>query len=250
MSGHSKWAQIKRQKGAADVKRGLTFTKLSNAISITVKESGGIGDPDQNFKLRLLIDKAKAVNMPKDTIARAIQKGQGKGAAGIDLQEAVYEGFGPDHVALIIEVTTDNKARTNSEIKNIFDKNGATLATPGSVSYLFSGKGLIYVKKDDKTLEDIFLVAADAGAQDVEEAGGEVLVYTKPNELAQVKNHLTEAGLSVQEFELSRKPTVTVLIDNKETAAKILSLIEKIESLDDVQKVYANFNIAEEALNI
>lgn len=246
MSGHSKWAQIKRQKGAADVRRGLAFTKLSTAITLSVKQGGGITDPQQNFRLRLAIDKAHSANMPKDTIERAIEKGVGKGKDA-ELVEAVYEGFGPGGVAVIVEAATDNKQRTSSEIKNIFEKSGGHLGIPGAVSYQFQLKGLITVKKNDKTIDDIFLIAADAGADDVEDALDEVLIYTKPEELAKVRKYLEEY-LSIVGAELIRKPTITVPVTEKHTASQVLSFVEKLEDANDVQKVYANFDITDSVM--
>lgn len=246
MSGHSKWKTIKRQKGVADIRRGQTFTKISNAITIAVRQGGGIGDAESNFKLRLAIEKARAVNMPNINIERAIEKGKGIGRVG--LEEAVYEGFAPGGSAVILEVVTDNKQRTASEIKNIFEKNGGTLGNSGAVSYQFTQKGLITVAKNDKTLDEIFLLAADKGAEDVEEAGSDVLIYTKPEELSKIKEALSSQGLSILESELTRKPVTTVSITDKEAAQKVLSFMEKLESLDDVQKVYANFDIEEELL--
>lgn len=248
MSGHSKWSQIKRQKGVADTKRGQTFTKLSNAITITVREGGGIGDPNSNFKLRLAIEKARGANMPKENIQRAIEKGQGKGG-GVALEEGVYEGFGPFGTAIIVEVVTDNKQRSATEIKNVFDRSGGTLASPGAVSYLFEQKGLITVKKNGKTVDDIFMLAADMGADDVEEAGDVVLIYTKPTDLAKVRDALSKQDLTIVEAELIRKPTNSVLIEDKESAQKVLSFVEKLEDLDDVQKVYANFDIPNESIS-
>lgn len=241
MSGHSKWSQIKRQKGVADIKRGQAFTKFANAITIAVRDSGGIGDIEKNFKLRLIVEKARAINMPKENIERAIERGQGKGKGG-NLEDVVYEGFGPQGVAVIVEATSDNKLRTNGEVKNIFDKNGGNLGNPGTVSYQFQKKGQITVTKGEKTVDDIFMIAADSGAEDIEEAGDEVIIYTKPEELAKVRESL-KGQLNATDAELTRKPTVTVSIDNKEGASKILSFIEKLEALDDIQKVYANFDI-------
>lgn len=246
MSGHSKWAQIKRQKGVADIKRGQIFTKIAKAITIAVREGRGVSDPNQNFKLRLTIDKARSVNMPKDNIERAIERGKG-GGKGDEIQEVVYEGFGPGGIALIIEATTDNKLRTTSEVKNTLEKNGGTMATPGAVSYQFETKGLINVKKDNKTEDEIFLIAADSGAEDIEEAGSEFLIYTKPDKLGLVRDAVNEK-LQIVNAELTRKPTMNVIIQDKETAKKILSLMDKIEDLDDVQKVYANFDIQDELL--
>lgn len=246
MSGHSKWAQIKRQKGAADIKRGQVFTKLSNAISLAVRHGEGITDPAQNFKLRLVIEKARSVNMPKATIDRAIEKGAG-GAKGEGLEEATYEGFGPGGVAIIAEAVTDNKIRTLHTVKNVFEKNGGTLGSVGSVSYQFELKGQIIVRKDAKSLDEIFLVAADAGAQDVEEAGDEVLVYTKPEELVLVKERL-ESKLRVTDAQLFRKPVVTVSVADRDTVSRLLSFLDKLEHVDDIQKVYANFDIPDEII--
>lgn len=245
MSGHSKWAQIKRQKGVADIKRGQIFTKLAKAVTIAVRDGGGISDPNQNFKLRLVIDKARSVNMPKENIERAIEKGKG-GGKGEELYEVVYEGFAPGGVALIIEATTNNKLRTNSEVKNIIEKSGGTLGVPGSVSYQFQTKGLINVKKN-KDLDEIFMIAADAGAEDIEEAGDEVLIYTKPEELGTVRNAVS-SKLELLNAELTRKPTITVNITDKNIAQRVLSLMEKVESMDDVQRVYSNFDIPDELL--
>ena len=246
MSGHSKWAQIKRQKGSADVKKGQAFTKLSNVITIAVRQGGGIADPGQNFKLRLAIEKARSVNMPKETIERAIEKGKGL-EKGEGLQETVYEGFGPGGVAVIVEATTDNKIRTTAEVKNIFDKNGGTLGNPGSVSYQFQLKGQITVLKENKSIDDIFLAAADSGAEDVEEAGDEVIIYTKPEELTKVREKL-ESQFKIVDAQLMRKPQVSVSVTEKETAEKVLSFLDKLEHLDDVNKVYANFDISEKLI--
>lgn len=248
MSGHSKWAQIKRQKGAADVKRGQAFTKLANAITIAVREGGGVTDPESNFKLRLAVDRARASNMPKDNIERAIERGKGI-EKGVELEEVIYEGFGPEGTAIMVEAVTDNRLRTTAEVKNVIDKNGGTLATPGAVSYMFEQKGLITVKKNNKTFDDIFMAAADSGAEDVEDAGEEALVYTQPQDLKKVKDILTENGLTIIEAELTRKPLNLVKIDNAANAQKILTFMEKIESLDDVQKIYSNFDIPDDVLN-
>lgn len=247
MSGHSKWAQIKRQKGITDIKKGQIFTKIAKAITIAVREGRGVTDPAQNFKLRLIIDKARSVNMPKDNIIRAIEKGKG-GGKGSEIQEVTYEGFGPGGIALIIEAVTDNKLRTTSEVKNVLEKNGGTMAVMGAVSYQFETKGLITVEKEDKSLDDIFLIAADNGAEDVEEAGPEVLIYTKPEMLGKVRDELS-GKLSIVNAELTRKSTMAVSITDKNISQKILSLMEKLEDLDDVQKVYSNFDIPDELIN-
>ncbi len=242
MSGHSKWATIKRQKGVADQKRGQTFTKLANAITIAVKTGGGIGDPTQNIRLRLLIEKARESNMPKVNIERAIEKGKGIGEGGRGLEEVVYEGFTPvSGVVVIVEAATDNKQRTTGEIKNIFDKAGGTFGQPGSVSYQFEQKGMITLeKKAGDTLDQLMMLAADAGAEDIEELDNDIFVYTKPDSLNIVREFLVSQGQIVKDAELTRKPTVTQLIEDKDLALKIATFLEILENLDDVQKVYTN----------
>lgn len=248
MSGHSKWSTIKRQKGVADKKRGLMFTKLANAITIAVRQGGGIGDPEQNFKLRLAIEKARNINMPKETIDRSIERGQGKGDKG-NLQEVLYEGLGTGGVGIIVEAATDNKQRTTPEIKNIFEKYGGRLVTPGAVSYQFATKGVITVKKSGKSIDDIFLLAADCGAEDVEEVGEEVLIYTPPDALVSMKDELHKKGLRVESFELTRKPIMLVPIKEKGGVDTILTLVDRLEEHQEVQEVYTNFDIPDNILN-
>lgn len=243
MSGHSKWATIKRQKGANDAKRGQLFTKLSNAITLSVREGGGVSDPDSNFKLRLAVEAARNANMPKENIERAIERASGK--QGGEMAEVLYEGFGPGGFSVIVEAITDNKQRTTPEVKNIFDKSGGSLGVPGSVSYQFEQKGQITVGKDGKSLDEIFLIAADAVAEDVEEAEEEVLVYTAPEDVGKVKQALSDAAVSVTGAELIRKPIVLKEVSDTTEADKAFSFLEKLENLDDVQKVYANFDVVE-----
>lgn len=241
MSGHSKWATIKRQKGANDQKRGQIFTKLSNAITIAVKDGGGITDPEGNFKLRLAIEAARNANMPKENIERAIERASGKQGSG--LEEALYEGFGPGGYSIIIEALTDNKQRTVSDIKMIFNKAGGNLGSQGSVLYQFVKKGVISVEKKDMTMDTIFLMAAESGADDIDEAGDEVLIYTKPDDLAKTRDSLIKQGLTITSAEFVWEPTILVPVTGKEAAEKALQFVEKLESLDDVQKVYTNFDI-------
>lgn len=248
MSGHSKWAQIKRQKGAADIKRGQAFTKLASAISIAVRQGGGVSDPNQNYRLRLAIEKAREVNMPRDNIERAIERGKGKAGSGEDFEEVVYEGFAPGGVSVIVEAATDNKQRTTAEVKNAFEKNGATLGTPGAVSYQFVQKGLVTVKKNGKASDDLFLLAADSGAEDFEEAGDEVLMYTKPEELKKVQDAVSKE-VKVVSAELTRRPVTSVSILDASTAQKVLTFINKLEDLEDVQKVYANYDMPDEMIS-
>lgn len=247
MSGHSKWSQIKRQKGAADIKRGQTFTKMANAITIAVREGGG-GDPASNFRLRLTIEQARSVNMPKENIKRAIERGLGKGAAGAQIESVNYEGYGPGKVALLISAVTDNRNRTTAEIKGVMEHSGGTFASVGAVSWMFTDEGVITVLKNGKSFNEVFDLAVEAGAEDVEEAGDSVLVYTKASELESVKNSLVERELKVETAELAKKPTNIVAITDSEVAKKILALMEKLEALDDVQKVWSNFDIADELL--
>lgn len=244
MSGHSKWSTIKRQKGANDAKRGQAFTKLSKAISMAVREGGGNTDPDTNFKLRLAIDGARAANMPKETIERASARASGKAEA--EMFEVVYEGFGPSGISVIVEAITDNKQRTTPEIKTLFDKSGGTLGVPGSVSYQFVKKGQITVAKNGKTLDDIFLLAADDGAEDVEEASeDEIHIYTLADKLGVMRKALIEQGITIIGAEIVYKPIVYKEIFNPEDAQKVINFMERLEDHDDVQKVYANFEIVE-----
>ncbi len=248
MSGHSKWSTIKRQKGLNDAKRGQVFTKLANAITIAVREGGGSGDPASNFKLRLAMDTARAVNMPNVNIQRAIDRGTGK-AGGAAFETVVYEGYGPGKVAIIIEAATDNKNRTTPEVRGTIEKNGGTFASPGAVSWMFTDVGMVTVAKDGKSLDDVFEAAVEVGADDVEDVGDSVEVYTKPADVEKVKNALAEKGFNVQSAELFKKATTTASITDKAEAEKVLAFVEKLEDLDAVQKVYSNFDIPDNLLN-
>jgi YebC/PmpR family DNA-binding regulatory protein len=240
MSGHSKWATIKRQKGLNDQKRGKTFTKLANAITISVKQGGGIGDPDSNFRLRLAIDAARSANMPKENIERAIKRAT-EGKTGT-FEEVIYEGFAPGGVSVIIEAATDNSMRTTSEVKSIFNKAGASFGQPGSVSYQFKHIGRIIVKKGTKTFDEIFSLAADDGADDVEEVLDEVFIYTQMHDLAKVKDALSSAGLEIVEADLIRAPIVKIEVNEEEKLNKLEHFINSLEEMDDVQKVYTNLS--------
>ncbi|KKR76992.1 MAG: transcriptional regulator [Candidatus Levybacteria bacterium GW2011_GWA2_40_8] len=239
MSGHSKWSTIKRQKGAADVKRGQAFTKISNAITIAVKQGGGVSDPDSNPRLRIAIDAARKVNMPKDNIERVIQRAQHKGEGGVE--EVVYEGFIPGGAGVIVEAVTDNPNRTTSEIKNLFGKFGASLARPGAVSYQFANVGEITVLKNTKSMDEMLMIAADAGAEDVSEDSEAFTIYTNPHELTKVKESLEKQGISVEEAFLSKKAVTNISLDpGKEEG--IINFLQSLENLDDVQKVYTNIS--------
>ncbi len=241
MSGHSKWAQIKRQKGTADVKKGLTFTKISNAITIAVRSSAGVIDPDQNFRLRLAVEEARASNMPKDNIERAIQRAAGR--EGGALEEVVYEGFAPYGVSVIIEAATDNSQRTTSEIKSIFNKEGANFGKQGSVSYQFKHMRKIVVKKNGKSFDEIFEIGAESGAEDVEDKGEEVFIYSPVTDFSSLREKLLEKGLEISNLDLIRKPTILVPILDQEKFDKVISFLNRLEELDDVQKVYSNLEL-------
>jgi len=242
MSGHSKWSQIKRQKGAADVKKGASFSRLANAVIVAAKNGGG--NPENNFSLKMAIEKAKAGSMPKENIERAIKRGTGE-LAGATVEEVLYEAIGPGNVGIIIEGVTDNKNRTAPEIKNLLQKFGGKLASAGAVSYHFKKMGKILIAEGDKNSEELELMAIDAGAEDFDEHGRDLAVYTKPNELEQTKKTLEAQGLVIMEASLSWEPKDLVEIANEQEAHKILDLMQALEELDDVTGVYSNFNIQE-----
>ncbi len=238
MSGHSHFATIKRTKEANDAKKGKVFSKYAREIAIAVKTGGGT-DPEFNYKLRMIIDKARSFNMPKDNIERAIQQAQGKQD---NLEIVNYEGFGPCGVAVIVEAATDNRNRTAQEIKNIFEKAGGNLGGPGSVSFNFDSKGLLVVDKEDN-FEEQMLKLIDCGAEDVEEVGAEVEVYTSPDKLKDVRDRMEKSGFLIRSAELYMKPKTLQQINDPKDASKILSFVEQLGNDDDVQNVYANFDI-------
>ncbi len=246
MSGHSKWSTIKRQKGTKDQKRGQIFTKLSYSITIAVREGGGVTDPNSNFKLRLAVEEARSANMPKENIKRAIDRAMGKQEGGIE--EIVYEGFGPGGFSVIVETLTDKRQRTVAEVKNVFEKNGGSMGVAGSVLYQFEKKGVITVAKSGKSLDDIFLIAADNSAEDVEDADDSVIVYTKSEDMAKARNGLQESGLSVIETKLIWKPVSINTLTDKEQASTAIKFIDLLEDLDDVHKVYVNFDIDDKVM--
>ena len=237
MSGHSKWSTIKRQKGITDAKRGQAFTKVSNAITIAVKQGGGIVDPNSNFKLRLAIDKAREVNMPKDNVDRAIKRAEGKDAGAVE--EIQYEGFGPGGTAFLIETVTDNRQRTFSEVRNIVSKNGGNLGEPGSVSYMFDKVGEIVIKKDNSTFDELFAIGLELGVDDVEEEGELVFFYCSPSLLFEMRQKLEEKNIPVENSEIVYKPKSSVELDDTQ-AQKVLFIVEKLDELDDVQQVFHN----------
>lgn len=244
MSGHSKWSQIKRQKGAADTKRGDLFTKMTREVMLAAKEGGP--NPDANFRLRLAMDRARSVNMPKDGIQRAIDRAT-RGGEGATLESVIYEGYGPGGVSVMVEATTDNRNRTASEIRAAFTRHNGKLGESGSVQWLFEQKGLIEIDAAGPAGDDASLVAIDAGAEDVQTEGALVTVYAAPRDFERVKRALEQAGITPASAELSMRPTSTVRVEG-EAAQKILRLVEALEELDDVQRVHANFDVPEEIL--
>ncbi len=244
MSGHSKWATIKRKKGAADAKRGQLFSKLSRAIIVAAKEGGG--DPDANAALANAIQKARDNSMPKDNIERAIQRGAGSGEG--DAYEAItYEGYAPGGVAVICSILTDNRNRTASDLRHIFTKNGGSLATPGSVAWQFERRGIIMIDGQDMDEDTLMEVALAGGADDIAEDGDQWQVSTEPTAFMAVRGALEEAGIAYASADLTMVPKTTVEPDEKE-ARQILRLVDQLEDNDDVQDVYANFDISEEIL--
>lgn len=248
MSGHSKWSSIKRQKATADVKRGQIFTKLGNAITIAVREGGG-GDPEANFKLRLAIEQARAANMPKENIQRAIERGLGKAGAGGGLKEVVYEGYGPSGVAIMIETVTDNRNRTTAEVKGVLERAGGSLGAPGSVAWMFAKEGVIAIASNGKSADDVISAAADAGAEDVSEVVDGFEIYTKPEDINKVKQNLENQGFRIKSFEISNKPNNLVNISDTDKAKQVLTLMEKLDALDEIQRVSANFDIPDSLLS-
>ena len=242
MSGHSKWSNIKHRKGAQDAKRGKIFTKLLKEVTIAARSGS---DPASNFRLRIAIDKAKSENVPKDTIERAVKKGAGE-LEGEAYEEGTFEGYGPGGVALLVEFMTDNRTRTVADVRHIFSKYNGNLGVTGSVSFLFDRKGLISFS-GDKDFDAIFEVALEAGAEDVGIEEDAIEVITSPNEFIEVREALAQKGLTWETAEVTMIPQTTVRLEGKQ-AEQMLKLMEKLEDYEDVQNVYANFDIAEEDL--
>ena len=242
MSGHSKWASIKHKKGAADAKRGKIFTKIIKEITVAAKLGGG--DEEANPRLRTAIIKAKAANMPKDNIERAVKKGTGE-LDDVTYFELTYEGYGPGGVALLIDTLTDNKNRTAADVRSQLTKGGGNLGESGCVSYLFKRKGIIAFDSSKYTEDDIFAAALEAGAEDVSTEGDSIEVITEPDDFETVLNSLTKAGFEHTMAEISKIPDSTVTLDNEKTA-KALRLIERMEDLDDVQSVSTNLDIPDD----
>jgi len=244
MSGHSHYATIKRQKGAKDAQKGLMFSKLARAISISVKSGGG-PDPDSNYKLRMAVEAARTANMPKENIERAISKGAGSGEA---LEEVVYEGFAPEGVSVMVEAATDNRNRTAQELKNIFERGGGNMGGPGSVAFNFEQKGLIVVEKEGDTEEQL-LKLIDAEVDDVEVTDNGIEVYVPTGKLSEKGKVLQEMDFKVVSAELMQKPKITVTVSDLVKAQKVIAFLDKLEEYEDVQKVFANLNIPDDVLS-
>jgi YebC/PmpR family DNA-binding regulatory protein len=244
MSGHSKWSTIKRKKGALDAKRGKIFSKLAKEITVAARLGGG--DPKGNPRLRAVLLVARSNNMPSDNVDRAIKKGTGE-LPGVTYDEITYEGYGPGGVAVLVDVMTDNKNRTVSEIRHILSKNGGSMAESGAVRWNFEPKGTITVPKDALAEDEIFEKAIEAGAEDVDTSGAEYRITTGPQDLHVVSEALAGMGVHVDSAELGMEPKTTVKVEGK-AAESVLKLMEALEDHDDVQNVYANFDISDEVM--
>lgn len=244
MSGHSKWATIKRQKGANDAKRGQIFTKLAREIMVAARS--GLPDPEHNFRLRLAVQKARAENMPKDNIDRAIERATG-GAGGDNFDEVYYEGYASGGVALIIQALTDNRNRTVSEVRAALTRSGGTLGESGSVGWMFDHVGQLVVDPGATDPEEIGLIAIDAGAVDVQVEGEEIEIYTEVQDLHTVQEALNETGVSVSSSELIMRPK-TLMTPELDVSVKTIRLMERLEDLDDVQQVYSNLDVTDDVL--
>jgi len=246
VSGHSKWSTIKHKKGAADAKRGKLFSKLSRAIMVAAKEGGA--DPATNLALQNAVEKARSYSMPKDNIERAIAKGAGEGTDGASFETVVYEGYGPEGVAVIVEALTDNRNRTASEVRHMFSKHGGNLGATGAVAWQFERRGVVLVAAEGVDEDELVLAAADAGAEDVERDGETFVVSSSPDELMAVRQALETGGFTLESVGLSMVPKTTVAIGDESTAKQVVRLVEGLEDNDDVQDVYANFDIPETVL--
>jgi len=244
MSGHSKWASIKHKKGAIDAKRGKVFTKLIKELTVAARIGGG--DPNGNARLRSAMAAAKAENMPKDNIERAIKKGTGE-LEGVNYEEVSYEAYGPGGVAVLISCLTDNKNRTVADLKHIFDRHGGALGEPGSVSWIFVKKGLIVFDQDKADEEKIMEIALDAGAEDVRQSGSQFEVVMDPSDFEAVKKAFDDAKIPYSLSEITMIPQNTVRLEGKK-AEQVLNLIEALEDNDDINNVYANFDIPDEVI--
>lgn len=241
MSGHSKWATIHRQKGINDAKKGAAFTKIGNLITIAVREGGGIGDPDKNFKLRLVIDRARAANMPKDNIQRAVDRATGAG--GVNLVEAMFEGFLLGGAGVLVQTLSDNKVRSQQFVRDAIERPGGTMASSGAVSHGFSQVGELQISSADakQSRDDQELAIIEAGADDMDGNESGWTVYCEKGELAEIKKRLEEKGFKIESAELAMKPVTYVEVSESELQQRIETILEKLEELDDVSHVWTNY---------
>jgi YebC/PmpR family DNA-binding regulatory protein len=246
MSGHSKWSSIKHKKGAADAKRGKLFSKLARAIIVAAREGGP--DPAGNLALANAVEKARSYSMPKENIERAIARGSGTDSDAQAYETVVYEGYGPNGVALIVEALTDNRNRTAAEVRHAFDKNDGNLGGSGAVAWLFERRGVILVAADGADEDELTLAAAEGGADDVTRDGSTFQVTSAPEALVTVREAIEEAGIPIESAELTMVPKTTIEVADESAAKKVLRLIDALEENDDVQDVYANFDIPEQVL--
>ena len=252
MSGHSKWATIKHKKGAQDKARGKLFAKLIRQVEVAAREGGG--DVNSNATLRTMFQKARDASVPMDTIERAVKRGTGE-LEGVRYESVSYEGYAPAGVAMIIECLTDNRNRTGADVRSLFSKNGGSMAEPGAVSWQFERKGVIILAKNgadgsEVAEDDVMLVALDAGAEDLSDQGDSWQVTTPPSDLAKVRDALEEAGVAIDSADLTMLATNAVALDNESDARKVLRLMDLLEELDDVQNVFANFDIPDSILEL
>jgi YebC/PmpR family DNA-binding regulatory protein len=245
MSGHSHWATIKRKKGANDAKRGAVFTRMGREIAIAAREGA---DPDTNFKLRLVVDKARTAGMPKDNIERAIRRGAGLDKDAEAFEEAMFEGYGPHGVAMMVKVVTDNRNRTISDLRRIFTRAGGSLAENGAVAWSFESKGYISAPREGRDSDQVFEMAIEAGAEDVDIGDETIEFYTQPADLHTVAKALQAAGITPDSVELIMQPKNLSALDPKD-AMSVMNVIENLEELDDVQNVYSNLDMSEEIVS-
>jgi YebC/PmpR family DNA-binding regulatory protein len=246
LSGHSKWSSIKHKKGAADAKRGKLFSKLSRAIIVAAREGGPY--PASNLALQNAIEKARSYSMPKDNIERAIARGSGADSDATSFEQVLYEGYGPSGVAVLVEALTDNRNRTAAEVRHAFDKHDGNLGTTGAVAWLFERRGLVLVPADGVDEDELLLAAADGGADDVSRDGSSFQVVSAPEALAAVREAVEGGGFAVESADVTMLPKTTVEIDDEASARKLIRLMDTLEENDDVQDVYANFDIPERVL--
>jgi len=246
MSGHSKWHNIKLRKGKQDAQRGKLFTKIAREIIVAAKEGGG--SPDTNLRLRLAMQKARENSMPQDNIKRAIQRGTGETGESTNFEEITYEGYGPAGVAIMVSCLTDNRNRTVAELRNIFTKSGGNLGESGCVGWMFDARGLVQIQNGSADEDSVMMATLDAGAEDIRADGDTIEVLCQPEDLQKVRDAVTQAGIEYTSAEITMLPQSTVRVEDSKEAGRILRLMDALEDNDDVQQVYANFDIPDEIL--